>query len=475
MPRPNVPGTPTEPVATAGTGGASIMRPQTEGQAAQAPRPGARDERSVFRPKRTQEFEELKIKTHRELLEKLDLVALASLSREQAESQIRVAIARLLEQQSTPLSRIDRERLIEEIAHEVLGLGPLDPLLQDGDISDILINGPDSIYVEKRGKLERTPVRFRDNQHLLQIIDRIVSRIGRRVDESSPMVDARLPDGSRVNVIIPPLALNGAVMSIRRFGRDPYKMTDLLAFRSMTDEMAEVLRAIVRARCNIVVSGGTGSGKTTLLNCLSSFIPENERIVTVEDSAELQLQQPHVVRLETRPANLEGRGEITSRDLVRNCLRMRPDRIVVGEVRGAEALDMLQAMNTGHDGSITTIHANNPRECIQRLEMMVLLAGMEIPIKAIRQQISSAVHVLVQVRRLADGTRKVVKINEVNGMEGDTVLTQDIFEFIQTGINKAGIVEGYYRATGVRPTFLDRIGSAGMALDENWFKARPLA
>jgi pilus assembly protein CpaF len=436
--------------------------------------PAGREQRSVFRPKRTQEFEELKVRTHRELLEKLDLVALASLSREHAETQIRVAIARLLEQQSTPLSRIDRERLIEEIAYEVLGLGPLDPLLQDGDISDILINGPDNVFVEKRGKLERTSVRFRDNQHLMQIIDRIVSRVGRRIDESSPMVDARLQDGSRVNVIIPPLALNGAVMSIRRFGRDPYRMADLLGFRSMTDEMGETLRCIVRARVNIIVSGGTGSGKTTLLNCLSSFIPENERIVTIEDSAELQLQQPHVVRLETRPPNLEGRGEVTARDLVRNSLRMRPDRIVIGEVRGAEALDMLQAMNTGHDGSITTIHANNPRECIQRLEMMVLMAGMELPIKAIRQQISSAINVLVQARRLADGTRKVVKINEVIGMEGDTVLTQDIFEFVQTGINKAGIVEGYFRSTGVRPTFLDRVQAAGMTLDENWFQARHL-
>jgi pilus assembly protein CpaF len=427
----------------------------------------------VFRPKSTHEFEELKIRIHRDLLDKLDLVALASLSREQGESQIRIAIGRLLEQTSTPLSKVDRERLIEEIAYEVLGLGPLDPLLNDHNISDILINSHDSIYVEKFGKLEKaTQVRFRDNAHLLQIIDRIVSRVGRRVDESSPMCDARLPDGSRVNVIIQPLALDGAVMSIRRFGRDPYRMDDLVAFRSMTKEMAELLKGIVKARLNVVVSGGTGSGKTTLLNCLSSFIPDNERIITIEDSAELQLQQPHIVRLETRPPNLEGKGEVTARDLVRNSLRMRPDRIVVGEVRAGEALDMLQAMNTGHDGSLTTLHANNPRECLQRLEMLVLMAGIELPVKAIRQQICSAVDVIVQARRIADGTRKTMKITEVIGMEGDTVLTQDIFEFVQTGVNANGIVEGHFRATGVRPTFMDRLNAAGIVLEGVDFGAK---
>jgi pilus assembly protein CpaF len=434
-----------------------------------------RDDRpAVFRPKGTHEFEELKLRIHRELLEKLDLVALASLSREQGESQIRVAIGRLLENQSTPLSRVDRERLIEEIAYEVLGLGPLDPILQDHNVSDILINGPQQVYVEKFGKLELTQVTFRDNAHLLQIIDRIVSRVGRRIDESSPMVDARLPDGSRVNVIIPPLALNGPSMSIRRFGRDPYKMDDLVAFRSITAEMVELLRGIVKARLNIVVSGGTGSGKTTLLNCLSGFIPDNERIVTIEDSAELQLQQPHVVRLETRPSNLEGRGEVTARDLVRNSLRMRPDRIVVGEVRGGESLDMLQAMNTGHDGSLTTLHANNPRECLQRLEMMVLMSGIELPVKAIRQQICSAIDVIIQARRIADGTRKVLKITEVIGMEGDTILSQDIFEFAQTGVNANGIVEGYFRASGVRPAFMDRLAANGVKLEGVSFEAREL-
>jgi pilus assembly protein CpaF len=342
-------------------------------------------------------------------------------------------------------------------------------------VSDILVNGPNEIYVERFGKLERTPVRFRDGDHLLQIIDRIVSRVGRRVDEGSPMVDARLPDGSRVNVIIPPLALDGPVVSIRRFGTNPYRMEDLLGFRTLTEEMAVLLQSMVRARLNLIVSGGTGSGKTTLLNCLSAFIPDSERIITIEDSAELQLQQPHVVRLETRPPNLEGRGDVAPRDLVRNCLRMRPDRIIVGEARGAEALDMLQAMNTGHDGSLTTIHANSSRECVQRLEMMVLMAGMDLPVKAVRQQISAAINIVVQVRRLSDGTRKVVKVTELTGMEGDAVLTQDLFEFVQTRVNPNGIVEGHFRATGVRPTCLDRLIAAGEALERFNFEARKLA
>jgi pilus assembly protein CpaF len=461
----------------------SVVRPHPEGPAREggagretAPgRPRGRDDRPLFRGKNDHEFQELKVRVHRELLEKLDLAALSQLTREHGEQQIRVAIGRLLEAQSTPLSRLDRERLIEEIGYEVLGFGPLDPLLQDHDISDILINGPKDVYVEKYGKLEKTAVQFRDNEHLMQIIDRIVSRVGRRVDEGSPMVDARLPDGSRVNAIIPPLALDGPVMSIRRFGRDPYRIEDLVAFRSLTEDMMRVLHGIVRARLNVVVAGGTGSGKTTLLNCLSSYIPPTERIITIEDSAELQLQQPHVVRLETRPPNLEGRGEVAQRDLVRNSLRMRPDRIVVGEVRGAEALDMLQAMNTGHDGSLTTVHANSPRDCLYRLEMMVMMAGMELSIKAIRQQISSAVHVLVQAGRLADGTRKVLKVTEVLGMEADTVTTQDIFEFVQTGINTEGIVEGYFRATGMRPRFMDRLVAAGMPLSDVNFEARRLS
>ncbi len=468
-PKTQAPAVPEAPVATRARETVPADAPGT------GPRRGGFSARSpFFRGASDRDFEELKVRLHRDLLERLDLDALASLSREQGESQIRVAIGRLLEQQPTPLSRIDRERLIEEVAYEVLGFGPLDPLLHDEEVSDILVNGPNEIYIERFGKLERTPVRFRDGDHLLQIIDRIVSRIGRRVDEGSPMVDARLPDGSRVNVIIPPLALDGPVVSIRRFGANPYRMDDLLNFRTLTDEMAVLLQSMVRARLNVIVSGGTGSGKTTLLNCLSAFIPDTERIITVEDSAELQLQQPHVVRLETRPPNLEGRGDIAARDLVRNSLRMRPDRIIVGEARGPEALDMLQAMNTGHDGSLTTIHANSSRECLQRLEMMVLMAGMDLPMKAVRQQISAAINVVVQVRRLSDGTRKVVKVTELTGMEGDAILTQDLFEYVQTRVNTNGIVEGHFRATGVRPSCLDRLIAAGEPLATFNFEARRL-
>jgi pilus assembly protein CpaF len=421
-----------------------------------------------------QMFNDLKVRVHRQLLERLDLVAMASLDRAQAETQIRNALQRLLAAEQTPLSRQERERLVEEIGYEVLGLGPLDPLLRDQEISDILVNGPFNVFVEKRGRLQQTEVRFRDNEHLLQIIERIVSAIGRRVDESSPMVDARLPDGSRVNAIIPPLALDGPCVSIRRFGRDPYKIDDLMNFRSLTDEMARYLRGIVLARLNCVISGGTGSGKTTLLNCLSSFIPHHERIVTVEDSAELQLQQPHVVRLETRPPNLEGRGEVTARDLVRNSLRMRPDRIVVGEVRAGEALDMLQAMNTGHDGSLTTVHANTPRDCLQRIEVMALMAGVDLPARALRQQIGSAVHVIIQANRLSDGTRKVTKISEVVGMEGEVVQLQDVFEFVQTGVNTDGQVQGHFRAGGIRSRYFERMIAHGVKAEDIKFEQRRL-
>jgi len=421
-----------------------------------------------------QMFNELKLRVHRQLLERLDLVALASLDRAQAESQIRNALQRLLSSESTPLSRGERERLVEEIGYEVLGLGPLDPLLRDSDISDILVNGPYNVYVEKRGRLQPTDIKFRDNDHLLQIIERIVSAVGRRVDESSPMVDARLPDGSRVNAIIPPLALDGPSVSIRRFGRDPYKIGDLVNFRSLTEEMSRYLKGIVHARLNCVISGGTGSGKTTLLNCLSSFIPSHERIVTIEDSAELQLQQPHIVRLETRPPNLEGRGEVTARDLVRNSLRMRPDRIVVGEVRSGEALDMLQAMNTGHDGSLTTVHANTPRDCLQRIEMMALMAGIDLPARALRQQIGSAVHCIIQANRLSDGTRKVVKISELVGMEGDVIQLQDIFEFVQTGVNSEGNVQGHFRSTGIRSRYYERLLAHGIKAEDVKFEQRRL-
>ena len=340
--------------------------------------------------------------------------------------------------------------------------GPLDALLRDNDISDILVNGPKSIYVEKGGRLERTDVCFRDDEHLLDLIRSIVAAVGRRVDATSPMVDARLPDGSRVNAIIPPLALRGPCLSIRRFGRDPYTIEDLVGFGALTDEMVRYLRAVVHARLNVIISGGTGCGKTTLLNCLTSFIPQHERILTIEDSAELQPQQPHVVPLETRQPDIHGKGEITARDLVRNALRMRPDRIIVGEVRGGEALDMLQAMNSGHDGSISTVHANTPRDCLGRLEMMVLMAGVDLPLKAVRQTLTSAVHVIVQASRLSDGTRKVLKVTEMVGMEGDAVQMQDIFEFALAGVDANGTVRGQFRTTGFRSRYFERLVAAGV-------------
>jgi pilus assembly protein CpaF len=407
-------------------------------------------------------FEELKLRVHRQLLERLDLVALASLDSAQAQTHIRGALQRLLQSDSPELSGHERERLIEEVGDELLGLGPLDALLKDPGISDILVNGPSAVYIEKEGRLSLTEVRFRDEHHLLQVIDRIVSAVGRRIDRDSPMVDARLPDGSRVNAIVAPLALRGPCLSIRRFGREPLRVDDLLTLGTLTPQMASYLAAIVHARMNVLISGGTGAGKTTLLNCLTSFIPHHERVVTIEDSAELQLQQAHVVPLETRPPDLDGRGTVTQRDLVRNALRMRPDRIIVGECRGAEALDMLQAMNTGHDGSLTTVHSNSPRECLQRLEVMVLMAGYDLPVKAIRQQVASAINVLVQVARLTDGTRKIVRVSEVVGMEGDAIQLQDLFEFAQTGVGGDGRVQGMFRATGLRSRFYERMVAAGV-------------
>jgi pilus assembly protein CpaF len=361
---------------------------------------------------------------------------------------------------------------VVEIQNETMGLGPLEPLLSDTEISDIMVNGPQGVFVERRGKIERTDVCFKDNEHLMAVIERIVSKVGRRVDEASPMVDARLADGSRVNVIIPPLAIDGPALSIRRFGVKPLKMENLLANGSLTEEMAAAFEAMVKARMNILVSGGTGAGKTTFLNVLSSSIPDDERIITVEDAAELILQQEHTVRLETRPANIEGKGAITQRDLVRNALRMRPDRIIVGEVRGAEALDMLQAMNTGHDGSISTIHANAPRDALSRIETMVLMAGFDLPSKAIREQIASALNVILQLSRMSDGTRKVVTVSEVTGMEGDVVVMQDIFVFEKRGVDRDGKVLGEYRATGVRPKFLDAVHAAGIHLGANVFAYR---
>jgi pilus assembly protein CpaF len=410
-------------------------------------------------------YQDLKLRIHRELLERLDLDALGRMDHDRATAELKSVVAQLIDEQTTPLSQRDRESLRDEILNEVRGLGPIEPLMRDPEVSDILVNTSRQVYVERMGKLEPTPVIFRDDAHLLQIIDRIVSRIGRRIDESSPMVDARLADGSRVNAIIPPLALDGPILSIRRFGRTPLMVDDLIRIGSMTAEMADLLRAMVRARLNLLVSGGTGSGKTTLLNCLSAFIPDQERIVTVEDSAELQLQQPHVVRLETRPPNIEGRGEVTQRELVKNCLRMRPDRIIVGEVRGAECLDMLQAMNTGHDGSISTVHANSARDSLNRLEMMMQLSGFDIPVKAMRQQISAALDAIVHTARMADGSRKVTGISEVVGMEGDTIMLQELFTFHRDGKDAEGNIIGRYLSTGIRPHFADQLKHSGGEID----------
>jgi pilus assembly protein CpaF len=417
-------------------------------------------------------YQDLKSSIHRKLIDRLDLSTVSEIPTDQLSGIIKAVVESLITSEGIPLTRVERERLVLEIQHETLGLGALEPLLQDPEISDILVNGPTQIYIEKQGKLVRTEVAFKDDDHLMSVIERIVSKVGRRVDESSPLVDARLPDGSRVNVIIPPLSLDGPVLSIRRFGVSPLKMEDLLANQSLTEEMARTFEAMVNARMNILVSGGTGAGKTTLLNILSASVPDTERIVTIEDSAELILQQEHVVRLETRPPNIEGRGTVTQRDLVRNALRMRPDRIVVGEVRGGEALDMLQAMNTGHDGSISTIHANSPRDALSRLETMVLMAGFDLPARAIREQLSSALNVIIQVARLSDGTRKIVKVSEVTGMEGDVVVMQDIFLFDKSGLTEEGKVTGEFRPTGVRPKFLDIIHMAGIHLRAEIFAYR---
>ena len=413
---------------------------------------------------------ELKATVQKRLLETMDVSKLDGLEASVANEKVTTAISTLLDEQGRVLTDSDRARLIDEIKNELLGVGPLESLLRDDRVTDILVNGARQVYVEREGKLFHTDVVFEDDRHLLTIIERIVSQVGRRVDESSPMVDARLPDGSRVNAIIPPLAIDGPSMSIRRFGVHRFNIIDLVKKGALTHTMVDFLQAIVRARLNIIVAGGTGSGKTTMLNCLSAFIPDNERIVTIEDSAELCLQQPHVVRLETRTANVEGKGEITQRELVKNCLRMRPDRIVVGEVRSAEVLDMLQAMSTGHDGSISTIHANNARESLSRLEMMMLLSGVSIPQRAMRQQIASAVQIIVHVSRLSDGTRKVMKISEITGMEGDVIMMQDLYEYARTGVSFSGKVQGTFRPTGVRSAYAPQIEAAGFKLDAKLFR-----
>ncbi len=417
-------------------------------------------------------YQELKGRVHQELLNRLNLDRLTKVSRADAEPEIRAVIAGILDRESStlPLSLFERENVTSDVLDELFGLGPLELLLKDPSISDILVNRASQIYIEREGRIEETEIVFRDDKHLMQIIERIVSAVGRRIDESSPMVDARLQDGSRVNVVIPPLALDGPAMSIRRFRTDRLGANDLVDRQSLTAPMLEFLKGAVGARLNIIVSGGTGAGKTTLLNVLSSFISESERMVTIEDAAELTLRQRHVVRLETRPPNIEGKGAIRQRQLVSNALRMRPDRIIVGEVRGEEALDMLQAMNTGHDGSLTTIHANSPRDALYRLDTMVAMANLNIPDKAIRHQVASAVDLVIQVTRLTGGARRVTAISEITGMEQDVITMQDIFVFQQTGINQAGQVVGRFRATGIRPKCADRLATAGVALPMDMFQ-----
>ncbi len=414
-------------------------------------------------------FQEMKSRLHRALINKMDLTKLPTLTPEQVKEEVSRLAESMLAQEVTPLSASERERLVNEVQHELFGLGPLEPLLADSTISDILVNTHDTIYIERRGKLELTSVKFKDDEHLMRVIERIVSTVGRRIDESSPMVDARLKDGSRVNAIIPPLSIDGPVLSIRRFGTEPLRMSALIEHKALTKEIAEMLEMCVNARLNVLISGGTGAGKTTLLNALSAYIPEDERIVTIEDSAELQLQQPHVVRLETRPPNIEGRGEVSQRELVRNALRMRPDRIVIGEVRGGEAIDMLQAMNTGHDGSLTTIHANTPRDSLSRLETMIQMTGMNLSERAMRQQIASAIDMVLQVARLSDGTRRVTSISEITGMEGDTITMQEIFQYERTGMNQGQVI-GRFRATGIRPRFAEKLKACGMQLPRIFFE-----
>jgi pilus assembly protein CpaF len=418
------------------------------------------------------DFQQVKADLHRKILDRLDLEKLGKTSGDSARDEVLVLIRSVVNSESVPLSFAERERLSREILDEIFGLGPLEQLLKDANVSDILVNRFDRVYVEKAGKLELTPLAFKDNTHLMQIIERIVSRVGRRVDESSPMVDARLADGSRVNAIIPPLALDGPCLSIRRFGRDPVTARQMIENQTLTESMLELLSAMVKGRLNILVSGGTGAGKTTLLNVLSGYIPNYERIVTIEDAAELQLKQENIVRLETRPPNIEGKGAVRQRQLVINSLRMRPDRIVVGEVRGEEAFDMLQAMNTGHEGSLTTVHANSPRDAMARIENMVSMANLNIPERAIRQQISSAVHAVIQIARLSDGTRKVIHVSEVTGMAEESIAMQDIFIFERTGIDESGKVRGAFRATGTRPHFADRLAIAGARLRPALFETR---
>ena len=460
----------------------NVAQPPTDSQTkpetpmGQTLRPGAGSNRTQasLSSTRISQLQDLKTRIHRKMVDRLDLSNIDGLDKNTLQKQIRDVVVELCDEENALLNHQERERLIAEVMDETFGLGPLEVLLADPTITDILVNGPHQIYVERRGRLEHTAVNFKDNTHLLHIIDKIVSKVGRRCDEVSPMVDARLQDGSRVNAIIPPLALDGPALSIRRFGTDPVRIQDLLDYKSIAPEMVDFLSACVIAKLNIMIVGGTGSGKTTLLNNLSSFIPTTERIVTIEDAAELMLQQPHVVRLETRPPNIEGKGQIMQRDLLRNCLRMRPDRIIVGEVRGSEALDMLQAMNTGHEGSMTTIHANSTRDALSRLETMVSMAGFDLPVSTIRQQFASAVNVVVQASRLKGGRRRVMSISEVLGMEGEMVTMQEIFAYKQNGVDADGNAYGDFWATGIRPTFMDHLASAGVGVTADMFEAQAI-
>ena len=430
---------------------------------------GCGDAASALRSHDDAEYAELKNQIHRQLLDRVDLEVMSNLPEERLRRDLKAMVERLMIEGDVALNTSERRQMVQDIENEMLGLGPLEPLLADPTVSDILVNTCRQIYVERAGRLTLTNVRFASNQHLLKIIDKIVSRVGRRIDESTPMVDARLPDGSRVNAIIPSLALDGPLLSIRRFAVVPLTMDDLLRTKTLTEQMAQLMGAMVKAKLNLLISGGTGSGKTTLLNVLSAHIPPTERIVTIEDAAELQLQQPHVVRLETRPPNIEGKGEVTQRALVRNSLRMRPDRVILGEVRGAEIIDVLQAMNSGHDGSMTTVHANSPRDAFTRVENMMSMAGMQMPPKTARAQISSAISVVLQVARLSDGQRKVISLHEVTGMEGEVVTMQEIYAFRQTGIAPDGRVLGHFRATGIRPKFIDRLRTYGLVMPDEMF------
>ena len=434
--------------------------------------PQARGGRGIDAP--AQDFEELRKTIHGKLVEKLDLTRLGDLQGDTLRREIRLVVEHLCDTENPLLNRAERERLIEEVLDETFGFGPLEILLKEPGIADIMINGPKNVFVEKDGRIQRHKVTFRNNEHLLQIIDRIVSKVGRRVDETSPMVDARLPDGSRLNAIIPPLAIDGPSLTIRRFGSKPLTLEDLLRFGAFTPEMVMLLEGAIKARLNVIISGGTGSGKTTLLNTLSSFIGADQRIITIEDAAELQMQQDHVLRLETRPANIEGKGRVSATDLVKNALRMRPDRIIIGECRGPESLDMLQAMNTGHEGSMTTIHANTCRDAVSRLETMIAMGGIDLPIRALRYQFAAAVNMIIQVNRLQGGPRRITSITEVCGMEQDAIVMQEIFKFVQDGITEEGNAFGHFEATGVRPTFMSRLEQSGIRLPANLFAQRKL-